>query len=489
MPALVHRSPLPVRVVLMLQALSARARLALRTAPQAAFLALSAACAVTPATGAAPAGAEVEPAAEVEPEQPIAPELAAATFDDVWTTVRDTHFDPNMNGVDWNAVREELRPAAAAATTQHELRAVIGDMLERLGQSHFGLLPRSMLPPLDGEEAEGEAKDDGDLGIDVRSRGGAVLVTEVAPGGPAAAAGVRPGWILARLDGLDLGARIAEIEDVPDPRSRRYASFTAYQLVASRMLGPIGSEVECVFEDADGGSVELALRRTKREAVADNLGTTLPTFFLHFDSDILERDGKRIGTIHFTNWFLPMMQPINDAVDRMRGCDGIVLDLRGNTGGVAAMTMGVAGHFFEERTDFGSMTSQTGVTNFRALPQKVNAKNERVQPFAGPLAILIDDITGSASEVFAGGLQSTGRARIFGETSAGAVLPAVTEPLPNGDVLLHAIGDFKTSTGELLEGVGVVPDVSVPLTRETLLADGDPVLEAAVDWITGPRTD
>jgi len=56
-------------------------------------------------------------------------------------------------------------------------------------------------------------------------------------------------------------------------------------------------------------------------------------------------------------------------------------------------------------------------------------------------------------------------------------------------VLLHAIGDFKTATGELLEGVGVVPDVSVPLTRETLLADGDPVLEAAVDWITGPRTD
>ena len=486
MPALVHRSPLPVRVVLMLQALSARARRALRAAPPAAFLALSAACAVSPASGPAPAVAEVEPAAQVE--QPIAPELAAATFDDVWTTVRDTHFDPTLNGVDWDAVRDELRPAAAAATTQPELRAVIGDMLERLGQSHFGLLPRSMLPPLDGDEAEVEAEDDGDLGFDVRSRGGAMLVTRVAPAGPAGAAGVRPGWILARLDGLDLGARIAEIEDVPDPRARRYASFTAYQLVASHMLGPIGSEVECVFEDAGGRSVELALQRKKREAVADNLGTTLPTFFLHFDSDILERDGKRIGTIHFTNWFLPMMEPINDAVDRMRGCDGIVLDLRGNTGGVAAMTMGVAGHFFEERTDFGSMTTQTGVMNFRALPQKVNAKNERVQPFTGPLAILIDDITGSASEVFAGGLQSIGRARVFGETSAGAVLPAVTEPLPNGDVLLHAIGDFKTATGELLEGVGVVPDVSVPLTRETLLADGDPVLEAAVDWITGPRT-
>jgi C-terminal processing protease CtpA/Prc len=82
-----------------------------------------------------------------------------------------------------------------------------------------------------------------------------------------------------------------------------------------------------------------------------------------------------------------------------------------------------------------------------------------------------------------------GRVKVFGETSAGAVLPATTKTLPNGDSLLYAIGDFKTATGELLEGRGVVPDVPVALTRAALLKDGDPALKAAVDWITAQRTE
>ena len=80
-------------------------------------------------------------------------------------------------------------------------------------------------------------------------------------------------------------------------------------------------------------------------------------------------------------------------------------------------------------------------------------------------------------------MQSTGRARVFGEPSAGAVLPARTTELPNGDVLLHAIADFVTADGTRLEGPGVIPDEHVPLRREDLLAGDDPQLEAALRWI------
>ena len=66
---------------------------------------------------------------------------ALDTFDTAWTIVRDTHFDRAMNGVNWDAVRTELRPRAAAAQNDTELRSVIGDMLGRLGQSHFTLIP------------------------------------------------------------------------------------------------------------------------------------------------------------------------------------------------------------------------------------------------------------------------------------------------------------------------------------------------------------
>ena len=82
------------------------------------------------------------------------------------------------------------------------------------------------------------------------------------------------------------------------------------------------------------------------------------------------------------------------------------------------------------------------------------------------MAILVDGMTGSASECFAGGLQSLGRARVFGQTSMGQALPALFDRLPNGDVLIHAWGDFVTGTGVRLEGRGVMPDEAVPLTRD-----------------------
>jgi carboxyl-terminal processing protease len=99
------------------------------------------------------------------------------------------------------------------------------------------------------------------------------------------------------------------------------------------------------------------------------------------------------------------------------------------------------------------------------------------------VAVLIDETSASASEVFAGGMQAIGRVRVFGSTSLGGVLPAVTDRLPNGDVLYHAIADFATPDGTVLEGRGVLPDEPVRPTRADLLAGRDPVLDAALAWI------
>jgi len=144
----------------------------------------------------------------------------------------------------------------------------------------------------------------------------------------------------------------------------------------------------------------------------------------------------------------------------------------------------LAGHFFDEQVLLGTQSLREGEMRYVALPRQVTAGGELLETYSGPLAILIDETTGSASEVFAGGMQSTGRARVFGEDSAGAVLPATFTTLPNGDALLHAFGDFKTSDGTLLEGPGVIPDQPVPMTREALRRGVDPQLEAALEWIS-----
>ena len=120
----------------------------------------------------------------------------------------------------------------------------------------------------------------------------------------------------------------------------------------------------------------------------------------------------------------------------------------------------------------------------RHLDLELNV-NPRVstQRFEGPVAILVDELSASTSEVMAAGMQSQGRARVFGTPSAGMALPSIFESLPNGDGLQMVIGDLTGPEGIRLEGQGVQPDSTVRPTRSALLDNQDPVLDAAVAWI------
>jgi carboxyl-terminal processing protease len=151
------------------------------------------------------------------------------------------------------------------------------------------------------------------------------------------------------------------------------------------------------------------------------------------------------------------------------------------------MVGGVAGHFLARRDTLGSNQTRTSRLVFVANPRAATSDGRSVTPFAGPVAVLQDELSGSASEIFAAGMRAIGRVRVFGATSIGGVLPASWDRLPNGDVLYHAIGEFITPDGQRLEGVGVVPDEPVTVTRADLLAGRDPVLNAAMRWIAGEK--
>jgi carboxyl-terminal processing protease len=187
--------------------------------------------------------------------------------------------------------------------------------------------------------------------------------------------------------------------------------------------------------------------------------------------------------IAFNVWMAAVDPLFQNAMDDLRQSDGIVIDLRGNPGGLAAMLMGISGHFIDERKALGVMKTRENELRFVANPRRVNARGERVEPYSGPVAILVDALSGSASECFTGGMQSLGRARVFGQRSMGQALPALFARLPNGDVLIHAYGDFVTADGTRLEGRGVIPDEEVPLQRDMLLAGRDTTMEAALAWI------
>ena len=104
-----------------------------------------------------------------------------------------------------------------------------------------------------------------------------------------------------------------------------------------------------------------------------------------------------------------------------------------------------------------------------------------------PVAIVVDGLSASTSEMFAAAMQAIGRARVFGERTAGQALPAMATRLPSGDVLMHVVADFVAPDGTRIEGRGVIPDELVPLTRADLTAGRDAPLEAAIRWMDRPR--
>jgi carboxyl-terminal processing protease len=403
------------------------------------------------------------------------PTRALETFDKAWTIIRDTHFDVTMNGVDWEAVRTELRPRAAEAGTDSELRAVIREMLGKLGQSHFALIPST------ADASTGGRLDlSAGPGFDFRLVGNVLLVTRVVDGGPASDAGVRPGWTLTAIGSTDAARLLSTIpQDVP----ARIRNVEVWRAVETHLRGSSGTQIELTFQDGDSRNVAVKLEREPDAGEPARVGN-LPTMAVRVESESRKTpNGKSAGIIAFNVWMPSVDGRFQAAVDRLRSADGMVLDLRGNPGGLAAMLMGISGHFLTERKVLGTMKTRETQLRFTANPRQVSAAGERVTPFGGPVAILVDSLTGSASECFAGGMQSIGRARVFGQSSMGQALPAVFDRLPNGDTLIHAYGDFVTADGTRLEGRGVVPDEEVPLTRQDLLAGRDATLERALHWI------
>ncbi len=297
-----------------------------------------------------------------------------AAFDKVWQTIHDRHYDPTFGGLDWNAVRAELRPKVERAETDAEVEAVLNDLVHRLKLSHFGILAPGTQSPA------------------ARTEGQDVFVPSLA-------------------------------RDVPADKVKF------------------------------GNLPELPLRATYQRLPNDNVGYFYLSIFL---------DPPKV------------MPTYHKAIDDARSADGLIIDLRQNPGGVGIMAIGI-GNSLVDKPDLklGTMIQREGELKFVLNPQ--------AEPYTKPVAILIDDHTGSTAEIFAQGMQDIGRARVFGQRSAGQALPSFIEKLPNGYLFQYAVANYVSTNGKTLEGNGVTPDEIVENPKPD--DQNDPVVAAAVKWI------
>lgn len=395
-----------------------------------------------------------------------------ASFVQVWTTVRDQHWDPTLNGVDWEGARRELQPKVEAAASDEEARAAIAALIERLGQTHFSLIPSDLYQLLD----DGGTPSSGDTGIRVRVLDSRAIVSSVVGGAPAARAGVRPGWEIVRLGGVEIRPRLERlVRELPETLLK---SADLASAVEGRLKGQTGETATLTFDTGDGGLRELAVPFETPQGVRTIVGHLPPVWIR---AETRELPGG-IGYFALSGFANPVyvMDEFGKAVERFRNAAGLVIDLRGNQGGAGNIVMGMLGWLATDRD------RQVGTVVRRGLTMKIIVQR-RPSPFERPVAVLVDGLSVSGSEVFAAALQDMGRARIFGSRTAGAVLGSTVERLPNGDRFQYAFSDYVSATGRRLEGHGVVPDIAVNLTRDALLKGSDPVIEAAVEWIRQRR--
>ncbi len=392
------------------------------------------------------------------------------SFDWIWSTIRDKHYDPALGGLDWQAVRDSLRPLVERAETRAAARAVMRRMILLLGESHFQVIPGHVLEAMGRRPGPGSPG--GTTGMDVRVVHGRALVVSVAPGSPADSAGVRPGWEVLRAGGEDLAPLIRVVA-----RASRVASWRDLDLASvalGRLEGAIGDTVAARFRDGRGRRVEVALRLAEKPGWLTSLGPVHNVRVL-FEA---RRLPGNVGYVAFNSFMDPsrLMPAFEAAVRDFADADGIVLDLRGNQGGMIPIAAGMTGWLVAEKD------LRLGTFRFRDGELKA-VVNPRLGAYAGPVAVLVDGLSVSCAEALAGGLQDLGRARLFGTRTAGMVLGSAVERLPNGDGFQYVFASYRSARGRLLEGRGVVPDVEAPPTRRALLRGSDPALDAAVKWI------
>ena len=392
--------------------------------------------------------------------------LHLATFDQVWTTVRDRHPDSGLGGVDWEAVRDELRPKAASVSSREELRPILQQMLNRLGQSHLTILPGEQVAGSGsgglGEESDptppGEQVWDSGSGFGVRIEDGRAIVAWVTSGSEVADSGVAEGWT---IDLIGDGEALLDCEYTGD--------------VTVPLLTADGESVIVEFGDPVGEIVVVEIPLGPRRSRMYQF-PGMPPQQITVEAAWLE---PNIGYLTF-NWFFDpvlVMSHLNRSMEQFMDADGIIIDMRGNSGGMGSMATALTAWFVADDGLFaGTTISRDSVIKSFVHP--------RARTFEGKVAVLIDQRSGSAAEIFAATMRDLAGARLFGRNTMGAVLPAAFDQLPNGDYLQYVIANYVTCKGEVLEGAGVKPDEQTN-ARRSRNREEDRTIQAAIEWMTG----
>lgn len=345
---------------------------------------------------------------------------------------------PGGRGQEPPAVRQTFRPFWETWYLVHEkyvdresvkddrmTQGAIFGMLASLGDiGHTTYLTKEEVQRMQ-ESLKGEM--DG-IGASISMRKQRPTIVYTLPKSPARAAGLKPGDVIVKVDGKDV-----------QPLS--------LQQLVQRVRGPAGSTVHLtVLRGAPSGQVELDIRRARID-VPDVAWQMLP--------------GTLIAQVAVRNFGERTDNQLRAALEAAgkEGAKALILDLRGNPGGLKEQAVKVTSEFLQPGQVVFLQKDANGKTTSILADENGMARDI-------PLCVLIDEGSASSSEIFAGAIQDHERGKLIGTRTFGTGTVLGEFPLSDGSAVLLAISEWLTPKERRIWHKGISPDIEVALPKE-----------------------
>ena len=358
---------------------------------------------------------------------------------DVWRLVNESYVDSSFSGVPWRRLRQK----ALEKTISNRVDAydAIDAMLAPLDDPYTRLLRPESYGQLEAA-TKGTVSGIG-LQLGINHDTGSVVVIAPVEDSPAAEAGLVDGTLLRSING-------------------QATSELGLDGSAALLRGDSGSSVhlEVTLPDSEEQSLDLERRAIDLRPVR---------------SRRLRSGDHTLGYLRINQFSEPVPEAVQEALADLeaKGIEGLVLDLRNNTGGLVSAGLAVADDFLA-----GDVIVETQDRN--GINEQRPANSGRL--FDGPMLTLINGGTASASEILAGALQDNGRSQLLGSTSFGKGEIQTLLPLGDGSGLAVTVARYLTPNGRAIQGQGLEPDEPLSSTEpsgSSIGSDDDAWLRSA----------
>jgi carboxyl-terminal processing protease len=283
------------------------------------------------------------------------------------------------------------------------------------------------------------------VGMSVEKDNRGLRVLNVFDGSPASNAGIRKQDLILSVNGRSIAGLSSD-------------------LATGRIKGPAGTKVE--LEVYTPGRADSRTVHVERERIHVPVAT----------GRVVDRDGHRIGVVRLLSFSSGAHEVLRRQVDKVLrdGAQGIVLDLRGNGGGLLDEGVDVASIFIED----GKVVSVRGRERREVTHDATgDAIDQKI-----PVVVLVDGGSASASEIVTGALRDRHRATVVGTHTFGKGLVQEVKPLSNGGYLDLTVANYYLPGGKTISTRGLKPQVRAvdkPRTKR------DEALPVALDVVAG----